>query len=271
MDKKTRESYKRLYAKLDAISYANDHADDVPKDVRALNKVVEKRQLLDSLDKDSPEYAQAYNDLLEAGYKYYQASGEVDMHDLPDGIGAEQLVQYYHRVHASAFNLNVQKHMHIFLVQISPLLMQLENVPLNLRATKRQFESIRGGFQMELQYLLAHGFALDLDVYNRRLEPAWLMIKMARRLTPDSFKKLVAEMDRYTRLRTGAEQKVGYHPDKAHTKDPNKKPSPQEIANQKRAKEQQERQRERAKTHLSFQQDENGNLVVLPPTAGPKK
>ena len=266
VDKQTRENYKKLYAKLDAINYANHHEDEVPKDVKALRAVAEKKQLLDTLDKNSIEYGLTYRQLLEEAYKYYQATGQVDTHDLPQDVDGTQLVEYYNRLHANAFNIVVQRRIHNFLVQVSPILMQLENVPLDLRATKNQFERIRQSFQEQLQFLLEHGFALDFDVYNRRLEPAWLVVKMARQLTPASFKVLVKELDRYTRLRTGAENKVGYTPDKAHTKAPNKKPSAQQQAMEKRAKEQQKKEAERKKTHLSFEQDENGHLVVLPPT-----
>lgn len=270
MNKAERDQIKRLYQRFDAVKKDNEHQGELSKDVKALRLLSDQKKLVDSLKPGSIAYSRAYNKLLELGYRYYQASGEVDPKSLP-GISARDLIQYYNRVHAQAFNLDVQTHVHEFLVGAAPVLMQLKNVPPEM-VTNVQLEDVRRGFQQELAVILDYGFARDLAEYQTHLEPKWLVIKMARHLTVDDFKGLVQVMDRYSRLRTGQEKNVGYQPPKEKQKDPNKKPSSEEVHRQKVQERQQKEAQEKAKYRLDIRKDDQGHLIVhVPKDKGPIK
>ena len=262
MRKEDLENLKALQRRMDAIAKANNAP--TTKDGKLLRELNDQKELVDSLKVPSPERAKAVNHLLDLAYQYYQSAGSIDSHSLP-GISKDELVRYYNRVHRVAFNLALQTHVHHFLVNISIVLLQLENLPETF-ATSAQFENIREQFQSELGLILEQGYALDLDEYQTSIEPVWLVIKMAKHLTADNFKGLVKELDRYSRLRTGKEHQVGYQPDKAHTKPLQPKLSPEdqqkEIAKQKAQAEMQKRQAGR----LKITKDDQDRLIVRVPT-----
>lgn len=264
VNKTERENLKRLYKKLDAIGENNNNKENQPEDVQALRALGDQKELVDSLDPKSTAYRQAYNDLLDLGYKYYQVSGQVDAHSLP-GVSASDLVHYYNRSHRTAFNLQLQTQVHEFLVQVTPVLMQLQNVPA-VAATNAQFEQIRTTFQKQLTNILVYGFALDLAYYQEHIESIWLVIKLARRLTPNDFKPLVMVLDKYSRMRTGQEEKVGYVPDEAHRKKPKMKPSKEEMEKQARQQKMQALQQAKQASRLSIREDDQGRLIVDIPT-----
>lgn len=264
VNKTERENLKRLYEKLDAIGENNNNKENQPKDVQTLRALGDQKELVDSLDPKSTAYRQAYNDLLELGYKYYQVSGQVDAHSLP-GVSASDLIHYYNRSHRTAFNLQLQTQVHEFLVQVTPVLMQLQNVPA-VAATNAQFEQIRATFQKQLTNILVYGFALDLAYYQEHIESIWLVIKLARRLTPNDFKPLVMVLDKYSRMRTGQEEKVGYVPDEAHRKKPKTKPSKEEMEKQARQQKMQALQQAKQASRLSIRKDDQGRLIVDIPT-----
>ena len=269
VNKAERENLKRLYEKLDAIGASNEQRQADTKDVQVLNELTDQKELVDSLDPKSTAYRQAYNDLLELGYKYYQLSGQVDDHSLP-GVSASDLVHYYNRSHRTAFNLTLQTQVHEFLVQVTPVLMQLQNVP-SVAATSAQFEHIRSTFQQQLTNILVYGFALDLAFYQENIESIWLVIKLARHLTPDDFKPLVKVLDKYSRMRTGHETKVGYVPDEAHLKKPKTEVAKEEKEKQARQQKLQELQQAKQASRLSIRKDADGRLIVDIPSGKHKE
>lgn len=268
----TQKDLKRLYKRLDAIAAHNDEQEHESEEVKLLRQLGDQKELVDSLDKSTVAYRKAYNDLLILGYKYYKASGQLDPHSLPD-VTADQLIQFYNRQHKTAFNLDLQTHVHQFLVEVTPILLQLENVPA-VAATTAQFEQIRLSFQKVLTNILTYGFALDIAYYQEHIESDWLVIKMARQLSPNDFKPLVRDMDRYSRMRTGQEQNVKYVPDEAHRPLTKAEKEAKKTDAEKRQEEAKRRNqiKEQAKraSRLQIQKDANGNLIVNMPSASKK-
>lgn len=262
MKKEELENLKALQKRMAAIAKANNAPSS--KEGKMLRELNDQKELVDSLKTPSPERAKAINKLLDLGYQYYKLAGSVDPHSLP-GIKEEELVRYYNRVHRVAFNLALQTHVHHFLVNMSVVLLQLENLPETF-ATNAQFENVREQFRSELGLVLQQGYALDLDEYQNAIEPLWLVIKMAKHLTADNFKALVKELDRYSRLRTGKENKVGYHPDKAHTKPAHKKLSDEELKHEVAKQRTQAEMQKKQQNRLQITKDSNDHLIVRIPT-----
>ena len=255
LDKQYKKSLKALYERLDAI--AESHNEVVSDDVRVLRKLHEKHDLLKSLRPNTVEYSKAFRSVLLYAYKYYLLTGEVLDQYTPDNVDANYLVEWYNREHQVAFNLGIQRRVHYFLLQIAPVLTSLMNAP-KIESVDSQFYIVRDGFGEQIQFLLMHGFSLDLEYYEKYIDPYWQILKASRVFTASSFKPLVSSLEKYTRLRTGNELEVIYTPDEGHTK------TVQQNDISEADRKRQEYERKKAETRLGVKEVDDKLIVTLP-------
>lgn len=213
MKKEEKQQILRVYKKMDGLAKYNSEKHD--KDIVLLHQVAAQYDLLNTMKPGTGEYEIAYRRLLSLAYQYYQVTGELPSELLPKGVNLEMLIKSYHQAHQDAFNTTVQDQVHAYLINTVPLLKQLQQTA-QVGPTIDQYADIRLGFQQQLLFLLVHGFSLDLKFYETEIEPIWLILKVARKLTANDFKPLVRILDRYSRLQTGNESQVIYHADADH-------------------------------------------------------
>lgn len=258
MNKEEKRQLTRLYEMMDGV--ADYEASQQEPDVVKLQQLATQKQVVDSLDEGSEERAHAYNALLGLAYEYYQLTGMLPTEFIPKSVDLNALIEAYHTQRADAFNPMVQTQMHNFLLSAAALLQQLQKTA-QIGPTIDQYQAIKVGLNDQIQFLIEHGFALDLEVYRTEIAPAWLPMKMSRKLTAGDFKPLFKVLDRYTRLETGNEQNVTYHADEAHTakKEEPKAPTPEQEQRQART-------REKQASRLNVQTIGNGQVVVKLPS-----
>jgi hypothetical protein len=254
LKKEAKKQLLRVYNKMDGLAeYSKKkHNEDIVK----LHQVATQKEFLDTLKPGTGKYEIAYSHLLELSYQYYQVTGELPKELLPKDVNLSMLIESYHQTHKDAFNMIVQNQIHAYLVNTVPLLKQLQQTA-QVGPTIDQYADVRLGFQQQLRFLLSHGFALDLKFYRAEIEPVWLILKVARKLTANDFKPIVRVLDRYSRLQTGNESKVLYHADDAHTakKDPVKPTSKEDQVRH-------DKEVELRKSRLGINDNRDGQMVV---------
>lgn len=254
MKKEAKKQLLRVYNKMDGLAeYSKENHD---QDIVKLHQVATQRDFLNTLVPGTGKYEVAYSHLLELAYQYYQVTGELPKELLPKDVDLSMLIESYHQSHRDAFNTAVQNQVHAYLINVVPLLKQLQKTA-QVGPTIDQYADVRLGFQQQLRFLLSHGFALDLKFYKSEIESVWLILKIARKLKADDFKPIVRVLDRYSRLQTGMESTVLYHADDAHTvKKDEPKPATKEDT-ERREKENQIRN-----SRLGINDGSDGQMVV---------